>query len=306
VSAASSHRRPPSYRHHKATGQAVVTLNNKDFYLGVFDSPESKEAYNRIVAEWLVSGRQLLPKDKSEKPPTVAEIMAAFWLHAEGYYVGHDGKPTSELLVYQTALRPLVRLYGSQPARNFGPLALKAVREEMVKANWARSNINKQINRVRHMFKWAASQELVPASVHESLCTLSGLRAGRTDARESIPVKPVPDGDVQAIKPFVGDQVWSLIQLQLLTGARAGELVKLRPVDLDMTKDVWTHSPPHHKTAHHGHKRTIYFGPKGQEVIRPYLANRPVSAFLFSPVEAEENAHKLPDCVNRIRRSLFE
>ena len=125
MSAESSRRRPPSYRLHRATGQAVVTLNKKDFYLGLHGSPESKEAYNRLVAEWLVSGRQLLPKDKSEKPPTVAEIVAAFWLHAEAYYVGHNGKPTSELVVYQTALRPLVRLYGSQPARNFGPLALR-------------------------------------------------------------------------------------------------------------------------------------------------------------------------------------
>ncbi|MCH8151881.1 MAG: hypothetical protein IH830_05865 [Planctomycetes bacterium] len=30
-------------------------------------------------------------------------------------------------------------------------------------------------------------------------------------------------------------QVWALIQLQLSTGARSGELVRVRPIDLDMT-----------------------------------------------------------------------
>lgn len=281
-------KNPPSYRHHKPTGQGVVTLNGKDFYLGKFGTPESKQAYDRMIAEWLASGRQLVAVAAKSDGLIVREVAAAFWLHAEGYYVGPDGQHTSELDNYRQALRPLEKLYGSHPATQFGPLALKAVRQEMIHMGWARTNINKQVNRIRSVFKWAASQELVPASICESLRTLAGLRSGRCDARETEPVKPVPDGDIQAIKAFVSDQVWSLIQLQLLTGARAGELVKLRPIDLDMTKDVWTHSPTHHKTAHHGHQRTINFGPKGQEVIRPYLTNRPVSAFLFSPIEAEE------------------
>ena len=33
---------------------------------------------------------------------------------------------------------------------------------------------------------------------------------------------------IDAIKPFVSRQVWALVQLQLLTGARAGELVGMR------------------------------------------------------------------------------
>src|SRR5262245_39738028 len=34
--------RPPSYRLHKATGQAVVTLDDRDHYLGRYDSAESR------------------------------------------------------------------------------------------------------------------------------------------------------------------------------------------------------------------------------------------------------------------------
>lgn len=289
MSAARTHRKaPPSYRLHRATGRAVVTLCGKDFYLGGHDTPESRQAYDRLIAEWYASGRRIMPQAERTGSLRVAQIVAAFMAHAESYYVAPDGQHTSELDNYRQAVRPLERLYGTTAAVDFGPLALKAVRQEMIRMRWARRNINKQVNRIRSLFKWAASQELIPASVCESLRTLAGLQPGRGGAKETEPVRPVPEQFIHVIQSHVSGQVWALIQLQLLTGARAGELVKMRPVDIDVSKDVWVYCPTRHKTAHHGHKRTIFIGPKGQEVIRPFLSGRPVDAFLFSAAEAEQ------------------
>ena len=67
------------------------------------------------------------------------------------------------------------------------------------------------------MFKWAASHELIPASVHHGLATVEGLRKGRSPARETDPVKPVPEAHIDAVKPLVSRQVRALIDLQLLT-----------------------------------------------------------------------------------------
>ena len=39
----------PSYRLHKRSGQAVVTLNSKDFYLGKYKSKASRERYEEIM-----------------------------------------------------------------------------------------------------------------------------------------------------------------------------------------------------------------------------------------------------------------
>ena len=50
-------RRSPSYHLHKPSGQAVVTINSQDSYLGKFDSPESREKYHRLVAEWMTAER---------------------------------------------------------------------------------------------------------------------------------------------------------------------------------------------------------------------------------------------------------
>ena len=65
-------------------------------------------------------------------------------------------------------------------------------------------------------------------------------------------------------------------------------MLRLRAIDLDMSQQVWTLRPLHHKTSHRGLTRTVYFGPRAQAVIRPFLKNRPVGAFLFSAAEAEE------------------
>jgi hypothetical protein len=42
--------RTPSYRLHRARGLAVVTLGGRDHYLGPHGTPESHEAYDRLVA----------------------------------------------------------------------------------------------------------------------------------------------------------------------------------------------------------------------------------------------------------------
>lgn len=46
------------------------------------------------------------------------------------------------------------------PAKDFRPLALKAVRQLMVEKGWARNTINAAVGRFRRIFKHAVSNEL--------------------------------------------------------------------------------------------------------------------------------------------------
>jgi integrase len=102
-----------------------------------------------------------------------------------------------------------------------------------------------------------------------------------------VPVKPVPDAFVDAIRPHVARQVWAMIGLQRLTGMRPGEVATMRTRDLDTSGRVWTYTPASHKTEHHGRERRIYLGPQAQAVLKPWL--RPdLGAYLFSPAEAME------------------
>ena len=51
--------RIPQLSLHKASGKAVVRLNGRDHYLGVFGSPDAKIAYDRLIAEWLANNRRV-------------------------------------------------------------------------------------------------------------------------------------------------------------------------------------------------------------------------------------------------------
>jgi integrase len=193
---------------------------------------------------------------------------------------------------FDEALRPLLRLYGKTRAIDFGPLRLKAIRQEMIDAGRARTNINRHMVRVRGVFKWAVENEMIPSSIFHGLMAVSGLRRGRCAAKESAPVRPVPVEHVNATLPHVSPQVAAMIQLQLLTGMRPGEVVLMRGQDLDTTGKLWVYRPHRHKTQIHGHAREIYIGPKGQEIIRPFLKTD-LAAYLFSPADAEAYRREL-------------
>jgi integrase len=78
-----------------------------------------------------------------------------------------------------------------------------------------------------------------------------------------------------------------MVRLQLETGMRPGELVVMRPCDIDMSGAVWLYRPGHHKTQHHGHERIVPIGPRGQEIIRRHLSTN-VEAPIFSPAKLME------------------
>lgn len=277
-------RAVPSYCHHKATGQAVCRVKGRDFYLGVHGTPGSIEAYQRLVAEIAAAGSHSKAIESPTNRITIVELLLRYREHVASWYV-KDGRPTSEQAVIKLAIRPLRELYGQLPAEEFGPIALMAVRQRMIDAGWKRPSINIHVSRIRQIFKWAAAQEILPVTIYQALKTVPGLRAGRTDAVESKPVKPVPEAFVDAVNPFVSRQVWAMIELQRLTGMRPGEVCSMRTCDVNTQGNVWEYQPASHKTQHHGHAKVIFLGPRAQAVLKTWL-KADLQAFLFSPAEA--------------------
>jgi integrase len=294
----------PTYRLHKQSGQAIVTLpdgagGRHDVTLGPHGTTESRAEYARVLAEWEANGRR--PVLAAATPDlTVYELVARFLEHAKQHYRRPDGTTTSELSDYKLSLRPLCHLYGHTPARDFGPLALKAVRKLMVEGyehalhgaqpQLARKVVNQRVGRVRRLFRWAVENEMVPLSTLHGLQAVQGLQCGRSAARETEPVRPVADSIVSATLPFLRPPVAAMVRLQLLTGMRPGEVVILRAIDLERTDPVWLYRPARHKTEWHGHQRVIPIGPRGQEIIRQWLKPN-VEAYLFSPADAVEGLH---------------
>jgi len=95
------------------------------------------------------------------------------------------------------------------------------------------------------------------------------------------------------VEQYLPRQVWAMIQLQLLTGARPGEVTTMRGCDLKTDGKTWEYRPQRHKTQHCGKSRVVFLGPKAQDVIREFL-NTDMQAYLFSPrdVVDELNARR--------------
>lgn len=147
------------YRLHKPSGQARVCINRGEIWLGRFASRESREKYERAVAEWIANYQQ--PK--------------------------------------------------ASPAEEFGPLALRAVRDEMISLNWSRSYINRQVLRIKSVFRWAVEHQHIAGTSLQQLLA-------------SAPVQPVPEAHIDAVLPFLSSTVQAMVKLQAITDMRPGEL----------------------------------------------------------------------------------
>lgn len=277
-------RRVPAYRLHNPTGQAVVTLNGRDVYLGKHNTPASLIEYDRVIQEWLSCGRRL-PDERSTV--VVAELLAAYLRHCKTYYRNPDGSESREIDRVKLAIPMLAKFYGETAVDEFSPLALKAIRQKMIDAKLSRVTINQRINCLRRIFRWGVSEAMVPTSVLQALQAIEGLRRGRSDARESKPVKPVAVEWVETTIQHATPIIAAMVRLQLLTGMRPGEVCLMRTCDIDTTGTLWVYRPTSHKTQWHGHERQVFLGPRAQEILKPYL-KLDTSAYLFSPKDSDE------------------
>lgn len=296
----------PKYRRQPGSkgDRAFVVLNGARHYLGAYDSAASRQAYHRLVAEFLANdGRLSVPTEQV----TMVELLNAFRKHAEKRYRKPDGSPTGEQANYRSLLKTINDLYADTLVDDFRGPSLLALRAVMVQKGWSRRYVNRQVVRVRTIFKWGVAQGMVAPDTHAALCAVEGLREGQTNAPDHPPVMPVTDEQIEAVLPLLPQVVVDMIQVQRLTGMRPGELCALTASDIDQDDDVWTYRPTGHKTRHRGRGRQIPIGPQAQAILAGYLSRRPKDATVFSPIEAQAQrraqrhaARKTPlSCGNR-------
>jgi len=290
----------PSYLKHKQSGRACAVwtdqtgVRHHKLLPGEYESAESRAGYAKLVAECAAS-----PAATATPPNviTVNEVLLAYLVHAQQHYRTEDGSESDEIRHLKTVCRYARELYGTTPAIQFGPLALKAVRQKFVDNNWSRKTVNARVERVRRIFKWAVAEELITPTVYQALAAVSGLQRGRTPARETEAVGPVANAIVDTTLPFLNRHVRGLVEFQRLTGCRPSEACTVRPCDIDMTGTVWLYKPASHKTAWKGKVRTIAIGPRAQAISKAFFTPNS-SDYLFSPalavqeIRAERGANR--------------
>lgn len=283
--------RYPKMCHHKKSGRAFVVVadgsRRKQVYLGAWGSAEAKANYDAIIARLAVS-KTRSPISSPTEELSFAMLVKRYMDFAATYYAGGD---TAYKLRF--AFKVPVRLYGRSPVSDFGPKALATVMDAWVASGLSRKEINARSHVIKRMFAWAVAEELIPVEYHQRLKVVGGLKAGRTTAPDLPPVEPAKPADVAAVLDRLPPAIAAITRLMIHSGARCGELCKLRAADIDMSGAIWTYRPTQHKGTWKGKVRTIYFGRVCREVMQPYLA-KAGDGYLFCPrvEEAERNARR--------------
>jgi integrase len=207
-------------------------------------------------------------------------------------------------------MRIVRMMYSETPAADFGPIRMRTVRKAMLagakaetlppnpegkpakdRKPWSRSFTNKQIKRLRLIFRWGVSWQMVPQSVADALGSVPALAAGDTDQPERPPRRAVPEADINAVRAVVSERYRDLIDLLLLTGARPGEILDLTTGAIDRTSEVWRADLTQHKTRHMGKSRVLFFNASAQVILTRYLHANQV-ARLF-PIRRDTFSHAI-------------
>src|SRR5262249_47408323 len=109
----------PAYRHHKARGLGVVTIDGWDHYLGPYGTPASKQKDARLIRAWQERQGQGEEEERGEKKteglvvsdrPTVNELILGYLKHAKDYYRANHGE-NKEAGCISDALEVVQRMY---------------------------------------------------------------------------------------------------------------------------------------------------------------------------------------------------
>jgi integrase len=165
--------------------------------------------------------------------------------------------------------------YGKQVAVTVKQLAsapdLKPPTLRAIRAGWATKlkvgSVNKYWSRLLDVVRFGVDEGLVDGTVLYTLRAIRNLTSSRDNVRPDGHPVAVPLADVRATQAYLRPVYADLVEVQMLTGARIGELLSMRYRDLDRSGPVWTRTLSHHKTSHRGRVRTLHFGPLAQAVL---------------------------------------
>jgi integrase len=152
----------------------------------------------------------------------------------------------------------------------------------MVLRGWSRENINRQVGRVRRMWKFGVRKQMVRVDVWQSLTALGPLRAGETSAPDYPDVEACEWEQAAALLPFLSPVVAAMVTTQYWSGMRPGEVCNLRWDEIDESEPAWIVRPKKHKNAWRGEKLAKLILPRFHSVLDPFRHRAP--GYVFSSI----------------------
>ena len=279
----------------RGVGRFYARFHGRPIWFGRVDDPTSQARFDEYLAQWLARGRR--PEATPEQGLPISGVVAQYLRHLgdkhdEGWHENNNPR-----IGY--ALRPLLTMFGSELAEEFSPLKLEAVQRAMISGGRrCVGTINARVQIIRRCFEWAASQELIPASVIVGLKTVQHLRAGEFGVSAGRVRKEVDEETLVATLPYLHPVLRDIVELLRWSAARPAEIFNLTPEQIDRSRPgAWPARLKKHKNAKKGKVRMVPFGPRAQAILRRHMDRVPKPAEdkpIFSPDRAmeEHNHHR--------------
>ena len=209
---------------------------------------------------------------------TVSDVCAAYLRHAHVYYRGGH-----EVSTVACALRAFAELHGRRPIAELVHADMLRVRDALVRRGLARVTVNRYMGIIgNRMLPWALDEALIPAVCRAELSQVKPLKAYRSAARETAPVRAVDDTTVEATLPHMMPNTADMVRVHRLTGMRPEEICAMRWVDIDTSRTPWVYRPVRHKNAWRGQPRVVLLGPRARAILERHRETE----YPFSPVAA--------------------
>ncbi len=280
----------PGLRFHAHSKRWRATFAGQTIYYSS-DRDEAEIPYRKDLQRWLAAG------GAHQDIVTIAALTSAVIDWAEDRYVkssggGGEAKMIKHALgmldrtvTVRLPKRPIEEVYLPElPADEFTSVHMAAVQEQMIverhttgsragQLRFSRSYINAITRRVKTSFRQARRMGLVERETVIDLCeSVAPVPAGHATVKETLPVEPVADHYVNAIKPHVKPMVWALVQVCRLTGMRIGEVLAMRVNMIDRSQDPWVYDLGiNHKTAQRRYAKRVMLRTDVQPIIAPWL-----------------------------------
>lgn len=229
----------PTYVYHPS-GTARIYWRGKFRNLpGQLESSESRAAFARLCEYVAIYGELPLHIEQM----TMGAIGEKYLAWARHHYQG-----SNEARNVGYAVKACVALFADMPVESFGPAELKAMRSSIVRAGLCRDTANRRAKQVTAMIRWAVEEGHASESVWARLRAVRPIPPGREGAHDYEKIGPVSADHIVAVNKMVAARYRPALDVQRLTGMRSGELLSMRPQDVDMTGRHWYYTPVKHKT----------------------------------------------------------
>lgn len=279
----------PSYRRHP-NGSAFYEYQGKRTYLGPYDEPRSRQRYARVVAQIAAGGPGAVAVRSDI--PTIAELILEYLDYATSYYAANK-----EFKGMTAALKHLYNFAGDIDGREFGSAKLMDFQQymltltyqrkrgkELVSRPYSRSQINKQVGRIKRFIRWCSQRELVPSEQYSKLICVEPLSKGRCRAPEAPDVEPVAREIVEQTLPYLTQTASAMVRVQMLCGMRPQDVCGMRWEDITTEGTIWIYRVLAHKNSWRGQELHKAIPRAVQAILQPFAG----SGFVFSPIRSEE------------------